>query len=33
MPLAQRVAGFTLGQAEIMRRGMGKKKKSVLDKQ
>src|SRR5690606_8985414 len=27
------VAGFTLGQADILRRAMGKKKKSELDKQ
>ncbi|ALJ20794.1 DNA polymerase III subunit alpha [Microbacterium sp. No. 7] len=33
MAIAQRVAGFTLGQADIMRRAMGKKKKSELDKQ
>lgn len=33
MAIAQRVAGFSLGQADIMRRAMGKKKKSELDKQ
>ncbi len=33
MAIAQRVAGFTLGEADIMRRAMGKKKKSELDKQ
>jgi DNA polymerase-3 subunit alpha len=33
MAIAQKVAGFTLGQADIMRRAMGKKKKSELDKQ
>jgi DNA polymerase-3 subunit alpha len=33
MAIAQRVAGFTLGQADILRRAMGKKKKSELDKQ
>ncbi|WP_245907351.1 DNA polymerase III subunit alpha [Leucobacter massiliensis] len=33
MSIAQRVAGFTLGQADILRRAMGKKKKSELDKQ
>jgi len=33
MAIAQRVAGFTLGKADIMRRAMGKKKKSELDKQ
>ena len=33
MAVAQRVAGFTLGQADILRRAMGKKKKEELDKQ
>ena len=33
MASAQRVAGFSLGQADILRRAMGKKKKSELDKQ
>ncbi|MGV1035197.1 MAG: DNA polymerase III subunit alpha [Microbacteriaceae bacterium] len=33
MSVAQKVAGFTLGQADILRRAMGKKKKSELDKQ
>lgn len=33
MAIAQRVAGFTLGQADILRRAMGKKKKAELDKQ
>ncbi|HEY0249118.1 MAG TPA: DNA polymerase III subunit alpha [Gryllotalpicola sp.] len=33
MAIAQRVAGFSLGQADILRRAMGKKKKSELDKQ
>ncbi|EFP00605.1 hypothetical protein CRE_07974, partial [Caenorhabditis remanei] len=33
MSIAQRVAGFSLGQADILRRAMGKKKKSELDKQ
>lgn len=33
MAIAQKVAGFTLGQADILRRAMGKKKKSELDKQ
>lgn len=32
MSIAQKVAGFTLGQADILRRAMGKKKKSELDK-
>jgi DNA polymerase III subunit alpha len=33
MATAQKVAGFTLGQADVLRRAMGKKKKSELDKQ
>ncbi|MGO1539000.1 MAG: DNA polymerase III subunit alpha [Leucobacter sp.] len=33
MAVAQKVAGFSLGQADILRRAMGKKKKSELDKQ
>jgi DNA polymerase-3 subunit alpha len=33
MAIAQKLAGFTLGQADILRRAMGKKKKSELDKQ
>jgi len=33
MAISQRVAGFSLGQADILRRAMGKKKKSELDKQ
>lgn len=33
MAVAQKVAGFTLGQADILRRAMGKKKKEELDKQ
>ncbi|MGV8880613.1 MAG: DNA polymerase III subunit alpha [Rhodoglobus sp.] len=33
MSVAQKVAGFTLGQADVLRRAMGKKKKSELDKQ
>jgi len=33
MAIAQRVAGFSLGQADILRRAMGKKKKEELDKQ
>ncbi len=33
MAAAQKVAGFTLGQADLLRRAMGKKKKSELDKQ
>ncbi|MGP7961392.1 DNA polymerase III subunit alpha [Sanguibacter sp. A247] len=33
MAAAQKVAGFSLGQADVLRRAMGKKKKSELDKQ
>nr|WP_258059585.1 DNA polymerase III subunit alpha [Rathayibacter rathayi] len=33
MSIAQRLAGFTLAQADLLRRAMGKKKKSELDKQ
>jgi len=33
MSVAQKVAGFTLGQADVLRRAMGKKKKSELDEQ
>lgn len=33
MAVAQKVAGFTLGQADILRRAMGKKKKEELDEQ
>ncbi|MFT4135301.1 DNA polymerase III subunit alpha [Microbacterium sp.] len=33
MEAAQKLAGFSLGQADILRRAMGKKKKSELDKQ
>ncbi len=33
MSVAQKVAGFTLGQADVLRRAMGKKKKEELDKQ
>src|SRR3954462_5145084 len=33
LAIAQRVAGYSLGQADILRRAMGKKKKSELDKQ
>jgi DNA polymerase-3 subunit alpha len=31
--IAQKVAGFSLGQADLLRRAMGKKKKAELDKQ
>jgi len=33
MSVAQKVAGFSLGQADELRRAMGKKKKEELDKQ
>ncbi|HEY0374654.1 MAG TPA: DNA polymerase III subunit alpha [Amnibacterium sp.] len=33
MAIAQTLAGYSLGQADLLRRAMGKKKKSELDKQ
>ncbi len=33
MQIAQKLAGFTAGEADILRRAMGKKKKAELDKQ
>lgn len=33
MQIAQKVAGYTLGQADMLRRAMGKKKKEILDKE
>lgn len=33
MAAAQKVAGFSLGRADVLRRAMGKKKKEELDKQ
>jgi len=33
MAIGQRVAGYSLGQADLLRRAMGKKKKEVLDKE
>ena len=33
MQIAQTLAGFTAGEADLLRRAMGKKKKSELDKQ
>ena len=33
MAIAQKVAGYSLGQADLLRRAMGKKKKEELDKQ
>ena len=31
MAIAQKLAGYTLGQADLLRRAMGKKKKEELD--
>ena len=31
MAIAQKLAGYTLGQADLLRRAMGKKKKEMLD--
>jgi len=31
--IAQRVAGYSLGRADLLRRAMGKKKKEILDKE
>jgi DNA polymerase-3 subunit alpha len=33
MAIAQRVAGYTPGQADLLRRAMGKKKKEILDQE
>ncbi|MHA6805655.1 DNA polymerase III subunit alpha [Salinifilum ghardaiensis] len=33
MAIAQRVAGYSLGRADLLRRAMGKKKKEVLDQE
>jgi len=33
MAAAQKVAGYTLGQADLLRRAMGKKKKAILDQE
>lgn len=33
MAVAQKVAGYSLGQADLLRRAMGKKDKSILDKE
>nr|WP_213171400.1 DNA polymerase III subunit alpha [Natronoglycomyces albus] len=33
MRIAQKVAGFTMGQADVLRKAMGKKKLDVLEKQ
>ncbi len=33
MAIAQQLAGYTLGNADLLRRAMGKKKKEILDKE
>src|SRR5262249_47340445 len=33
MAIAQKVAGYSLGKADLLRRAMGKKKKETLDKE
>ena len=33
MAIAQKLAGFSLGRADLLRRAMGKKKKEILDKE
>lgn len=33
MAIAQRVAGFSLGRADLLRKAMGKKQKEILDKE
>jgi DNA polymerase-3 subunit alpha len=33
MAIAQKVAGYSLGRADLLRRAMGKKKKEILDKE
>jgi DNA polymerase-3 subunit alpha len=33
MAIAQKLGGYTLGQADLLRRAMGKKKKEILDKE
>jgi DNA polymerase-3 subunit alpha len=33
MAIAQKVAGYSLGQADLLRRAMGKKKKEILEKE
>ncbi|KAA2258694.1 DNA polymerase III subunit alpha [Solihabitans fulvus] len=33
MAIAQKLAGYTLAQADLLRRAMGKKKKEILDKE
>src|SRR5581483_3289188 len=33
MAIAQKLAGYSLGKADLLRRAMGKKKKEILDKE
>ena len=33
MAIAQKLAGYSLGEADLLRRAMGKKKKEILDKE
>ena len=33
MAIAQKLAGYSLGNADLLRRAMGKKKKEILDKE
>ena len=33
MAIAQRLAGYSLGAADLLRRAMGKKKKEILEKE
>jgi hypothetical protein len=33
MAIAQQLAGYTLGAADLLRRAMGKKKREILDKE
>ena len=33
MAIAQKVAGFSLGRADLLRKAMGKKNKEILDKE
>jgi DNA polymerase-3 subunit alpha len=33
MQIAQKLSGFTAGQADLLRRAMGKKKRAELEKQ
>ena len=33
MAIAQKVAGFSLGRADLLRKAMGKKNRDVLDKE